>query len=150
MSMRSLNISETPYRGTEVTVDKSQAEVRSLLKGYDIEDMQFTTRRGGLFTLIYARPQELGHLNVYRHEVQSLTDDSQGERQAMRMMYWWMKAKLETVKFGIADFETEFLPYQLISGEEGEVTLAEKVLPQLRAGGTDVEPFRPALPAPRD
>ncbi len=150
MNMRNRSIKETPYRDTEVSVDKSQAEVRSLLKRYDVEDTQFTTRRGGLFTLVYAKPQALGHLNVYRHEVQALTDDPRGERQAMRMMYWWMKAKLETIEFGIADFETEFLPYQLIAGDEGEVTLAEKILPQLRAGGTDTDPFRPALPAPRD
>lgn len=67
----------------------------------------------------------------------------------MRMLYSWAKAKAEIVDFGMVDFETEWLPYQLVSGRDGPVTVAESVLPQLRAGGTDLDPFQAALPAPR-
>ena len=97
--------------------------------------------------MIFARSDTVGHLNVYRIEVHALTPDDQGERQASRMLYWWMKAKIETIKFGLADFDTEMMPYQLISGEHGSQTVAEAVLPQLRAGATDIDPFQPALPA---
>lgn len=144
---RDIPISQTPYRNTKVSMDKSQTEVRGLLRKYGVNDVQNTVRSGGLLSLVFARPDPVGHLNVYRIEVQALTKDEQGERQAARMFYWWMKAKLETISFGIADFETEMLPYQLISGEQGEQTVAEAVLPQLSAGATDIDPFRPALPS---
>ena len=142
-----LPMSQTPYRNTKVSMDKSQSEVRGLLKKYGVHDVQNTVRSGGLLSLIFARPDPVGHLNVYRIEVQALTPDEQGERQASRMLYWWMKAKLETISFGIADFETEMLPYQMISGEQGDQTVAEAVLPQLMAGATIIDPFQPALPS---
>ena len=134
----------TPYEDTKVTPEKSQTAVRRLLRTYDVEDIQFTMRSGGIFQLVFAKPGDAGHLNVYRVVVRSLTFDAKGERQAMRMMWWWMKAKLESIAFGVADFETEWLPYQLVAGGG---TVAESVLPQLQAGGTDVDPFRPALPS---
>ncbi len=142
-----LPLSQTPYRNTKVTTDKSQSEVRALLRKYGVKDVQNTARSGGLLSLIFARPDPVGHLNVYRIEVQALTPDEQGERQASRMMYWWMKWKLEIISFGIVDFETEMLPYQLISGEQGQQTVAEAVLPQLMAGATLIDPFQPALPS---
>lgn len=142
-----LPMSQTPYRSTKVSMDTSQSEVRGLLRKYGVKDVQNTVRSGGLLSLIFARPDPVGHLNVYRIEVQALTKDEQGERQAARMLYWWMKAKLETISFGIADFETEMLPYQLISGEQGHQTVAEAVLPQLSAGATAIDPFQPALPS---
>jgi len=140
-------LKQTPYRNTKVTMDKSQADVRRLLRKYDVRDVQNTVRAKGKLSLTFARPDFVGHLNVYQIEVQALTIDDQGERQASRMLYWWMKWKLEIISFGIADFETEMLPYQLISGEQGHQTVAEAVLPQLMAGATEIDPFQPALPS---
>ena len=141
-----MTMSQTPYRNTKVKMDKSQSEVRGLLKKYGVDDIQNTVRSGGKLSLIFARPDPVGHMNVYRIEVQALTPDTQGEQQASRMLYWWMKAKLETISFGIADFETEMLPYQMIHGEQGDQTVAQAVLPQLKAGATFIDPFQPALP----
>lgn len=140
-------ISQTPYRNTKVTMDKSLAEIRAMLKQYDVNDVSHTVRGDGLITMIFARPDEVGHMSAYKFQVRTLTPDNQGERQIMRMLYWWMKAKLETISFGIADFATEMLPYQLIAGEGGYQTVAESVIPQLKAGGTDIDPFMPALPS---
>ena len=141
------SVDRTPYRGTEVSVDKSQAEMRRLLRKFDVEDLQFTFRASQGIQLVFAKPDQVGHFDTYRLRVQPLTNDDKGERQAMRMMYWWAKAKMETVEFGIADFETEWLPYRLVAGEKGPVTISERLLPQLKAGGTNVDPFKPALPA---
>lgn len=144
---RSTPIEKTPYRDTQVAPEKSQAEVRKLLGMYGVDDIQFTVRGHELLRMVFARSGNLGHMDVYRIEVIPLSQDEKGERQAMRMMYWWMKAKLETIAFGLADFETEWLPYQLIAGHGGPVTVADTILPQLRGGGTSLDPFKPALPA---
>ena len=142
-----MTLEKTPYRDTNVATEKSQTEVRKLLGKYHVDDIQFTVRGHELLQMVFARSGKLGHMDVYRIQVIPLSNDERGERQAMRMMFWWMKAKLETIEFGLANFETEWLPYQLVSGMEGPRTVAETVLPQLQAGGTDVDPFRPALPA---
>ena len=142
-----MTLKNTPYRGTQVSTEKSQTDVRKLLGKYRCDDIQFTIRGHDLLQLVFARSGELGHMNVYQVKVVPLSADEAGERQAMRMMWWWLKTKLETIEFGIVDFETEMLPYQLVIGEHGHQTVAEAVLPQIRAGGTDVDPFRPALPA---
>ncbi len=128
-------------------MDKSQSEVRALLRKYGVNDVQNTVTSGRVLTLKFARPDSVGHLSVYRIQMQSLTTDDQGERQASRMLYWWVKWKLEIISFGIADFETEMLPYQLIAGQQGQQTVAQAVLPQLSAGATDINPFQPALPS---
>lgn len=140
-------LSQTPYRNTKVSMDKSQSEVRGMLRKYGVHDVQNTVRSDGWISVIFARPDKVGHLNVYRIEAQALSIDEQGERQIMRMLYWWVKAKLETISFGIADFETEMLPYQLIAGDSGHQTVAEAVIPQLSAGATAIDPFQPALPS---
>ena len=142
-------LEKTPYRDTQVATEKSQTDVRRLLGKYHVDDIQFTVRGHELLQMVFARPGQFGHMDVYRVQVVPLSNDEKGERQAARMMFWWMKAKLETIEFGLADFETEWMPYQLVSGEDGPRTVAEMVLPQLQAGGTNVDPFRPALPAPR-
>ncbi len=140
-------LSQTAYRDTKVAVDFSQTAVRKLLRKYDVRDVQNTSLHTGMMVLRFARPGEIGNMDVYSVKVQALTPDAQGERQAARMLYWWMKAMLETVAYGIADFNTAFLPYQLVAGEQGEQTVAEAVIPQLRSGATDIDPFRPALPS---
>ena len=140
-------LAKTPYRATAVPADRSQTDLRTLLRRYDVEDLQFTYRRGAGIQLVFARPDEVGHMTAYRLRASLLSDDAQGERQAMRMLYYWTKSKVEVVDFGLADFETEWLPYQLVSGHDGPATVAESILPQLRAGGTEVDPFQPALPS---
>ena len=61
-------------------------------------------------------------MSTYRLRARLLSNDDTGERQAMRMLYWWSKHKLEAIEFGVSDFETEWLPYQLVSGRDGVST----------------------------
>jgi len=44
--------------------------------------------------------------------------DDRQQRQNLRALYWYLKAKIEAIEFGIVDLEQEFLPYMLApSGE---------------------------------
>lgn len=40
------------------------------------------------------------------------TSDKQ-QRQNLRALYWYLKAKIEAIEFGIVDLEREFMPYML-------------------------------------
>ncbi len=35
------------------------------------------------------------------------------QRQNLRALYWYLKAKIEAIEFGIVDLEREFMPYML-------------------------------------
>lgn len=140
-------IENTPYRSTEVPPERSQGEIRKMLAKYNVSDVQFTHEGLKGLKMVMAVSGDEGHMNVYKMEIPFLTKDEIGERQGWRMLYWWMKYKLEAETFTFTDFETEMLPYRLVQTERGPSTIAETVLPQLRAGGTNSDPFRPALPS---
>lgn len=39
--------------------------------------------------------------------------DDRQQRQNLRALYWYLKAKIEAIEFGIVDLEQEFMPYLL-------------------------------------
>lgn len=39
--------------------------------------------------------------------------DERQQRQNLRALYWYLKAKIEAIEFGIVDLEQEFMPYML-------------------------------------
>lgn len=57
----------------------------------------------------------------------------QATRQRWRALGLMVKAKLEAVAAGIATFEEEFLPYTLIPGPDGPVTVANFMEEQIVA-----------------
>ena len=40
-------------------------------------------------------------------------EDEQERKQRLRALYWYLKAKVEAIQFGLVDLEREFLPYLL-------------------------------------
>lgn len=42
--------------------------------------------------------------------------DQREHKQMMRALYWYLKAKVEAIQFGLVDLEREFLPYLLVAG----------------------------------
>lgn len=140
-----------PYGDTKVSAAKSQIAMQVLLKKHGIEDVQFTTTRT-YKQIVFASMDSAGHMNAYRIRVVPKTDwnsavSDQYERQALRMVYWWLKAQLEMIEVGLVDTQGAFLQYQLTAGEDGPMTMGERIIPQLRAAGTEADPFAPAVPA---
>ena len=41
--------------------------------------------------------------------------DERQQRQNLRALYWYLKAKIEAIEFGIVDLEQEFMPYMLVA-----------------------------------
>ena len=116
---------KTPYRGTEVTTGRTQEAIRLLLKKYDAGTTRFTMA-GMHITMEFIR-----HGQGYRIAAESLGLDEKSERQIWRVVFYWLKSKLEVVNFGLMEFETEFLPYALISGGQ---TVNEAISPRLAVG----------------
>lgn len=65
--------------------------------------------------------------------------------QSMRILYWYLKSKLEAVLFGLNDATKEFLSEVLISLPGGQqTTVGEHIIDQVKDSKI------PSLPAPRE
>ena len=58
-------------------------------------------------------------------------DGDKQRKQRLRALYWYLKAKVEAIQFGIVDLEQEFLPYLLTASGR---TVYEDLPPESRTG----------------
>lgn len=125
-----LKFNRPPYADTSVNADKTQQDITALLRkygvsqinwqiDYDMEQVQLD------FVIDYQKP---GDQQVHRIAVRvkppmfaaarRTWDERAGKHvkkelanwaQSMRLLYYWIKAKLEAVSFGLNSVEKEFL-----------------------------------------
>lgn len=131
-----------PYDRTEVTVIKSQNDIQQLLLEYGAEGIQWIVFRDDLPRLAFIIE---ANINGTRKKVGVQIDapiirpknSPQGinYKQSMRVMYWYVKSKLEAVAYGVKTFEKEFLDdivYRLPDGRE--VKVGDLMLKQVAEG----------------
>ena len=114
-----------PYDYTQVTTAKSQEQIKKLLAEHGVTIVRITSFPSTAVLEFIKKVGAEQHVpyrislrpNVRRDVNAALWDRS--ERQVWRVAYWWLKAKLEAVKFGLVEFEQEMLPYMLVSGAGG-------------------------------
>ena len=125
-----LKLTKPPYADTKVEADKTQQEITSLLRkygvsqinwqvNYDLEQVQldfiieYTKQEDQMIHRIAVRVKPPmfaatrrtwdSKLGKYRKE------DMANWAQSMRLLFHWIKAKLEAVSFGLNSVEKEFL-----------------------------------------
>jgi len=147
-----------PYAGTEVDPHKSKVQIENLLRKYGVEGVQWSEIWSQNVVemkfpledekhrpvLVRLRPPpfsvkrktwnaEKGHYEMV---------DAPNWAQSYRLLYNYLKTKLEAVAFGLRDVEEEFLADILVRGPDGrEATVKELVDQQIDAGQ-----IRPMLP----
>ncbi len=126
-----------PYRDTRVTWLQTQGYVTALLAKYGIHETRFTNY-GGHAYVEFILPKEGWPVRL---SIPVDLQDQRGTNARWRMLYWYLKAKLEAMKFGITDFKTEWLPFIAI----GDRTVAEGLLPELERRGLKGEAFKALL-----
>ncbi len=145
---------KAPYQNTSVDFQKSQQQITRLLEAYGCEGVQWTT----LF-----KPPQVEVKFVLETEIEGskkkiaikmkppvfVKRSRSGKHvanlnQSLRLLYWYLKTKLEAISFGLVSVEHEFLSdivYQLPDGTEktiGEVMVKElgsSDMPKLRSEG---------------
>lgn len=150
----------SPYaEGTEVPVERSKAELEKLLRkhgadsflsGWDAGAIYIGFVKGGRQVKIRIPIPSKDDPAVqttpsgkYRRTDKGIEEAWQGFlRQRWRALVLVVKAKLEAVAAGVAEFETEFLGHLVLPGGQ---TVAEVVVPRL----ADLERIA-ALPAGHD
>jgi len=126
-------MSKQPYQNTKVFWLKTQGHITALLAKYGIVETRFTNY-GGHAYIEFILPKERWPVRL------NILVDLQNQRETntrWRMLFWYLKGKLEAMKFGITDFKTEWLPFIAI----GDKTVAEGLLPELERRGLRGEAF---------
>lgn len=126
--------SKQPYRDTKVTWMETQSYITALLIKYGITETRFTNY-GGHAYLEFILPKEGWPVRL---SIPVDLQDQRGTNARWRMLFWYLKAKLEAMKFGITDFKTEWLPFIAI----GDKTVAEGLLPELERRGLTGQAFK--------
>jgi len=147
-----------PYATTGIPPEKTQFEITKMLKEFGCEAIRWTELKGELPVLEFSFEVEIrGVLKKVGVQVKPTrimvkkgpTYDRKivsNDAQSMRLLFWWLKSKLEAVMFGLESFEREFMSHVLFRlpsgetkqlGEEMERALAEGESPTMRLLGEE-------------
>jgi len=127
---------------TEVPADRSKSEIEKILARYGAEGFAYMTdakraavafqanNRNVRFILPLPDFSEVTKTPKGRARREQVADQAYAQevRRRWRALALSIKAKLETVESGIAEFETEFMPYVVMPNGK---TVAESVAPMI-------------------
>lgn len=146
---------DPPYAGTVVAPDRTLAQVQELLFEYGCEAVQVTRDQLGRVELRFAVEVEVQGvhrkiavriepplLTVTRGKGRGKTTYSDPAR-SYRLLYWYLKSKLEAISYGLVSAEKEFFSQVLISLASGETKTIGEVTEQAFAQGDSL--FLPGI-----
>lgn len=151
-----------PYQGTQVSAEKTKFQISELLKKYGVEGQRWTEYHSETvlefilsvevqgtqkeITIKVQPPQileerRLWNKNTGRTEKMKV----QNEAVSMRLLFHWLKSKLEAVSWGLVSAEKEFLSNIMMRLPEGETTVGERLESMIHEGNLE----KNLLPAPK-
>jgi hypothetical protein len=110
-------MSLSSYANTSVTPARSKEQIEELLIKVGAVGFRWSSRT----TLPGEEILEAGLEWNGREVAFRLTvtyEDDRERKQRLRALYWYLKAKVEAIMFGLVDLEREFLPYLLTADGE--------------------------------
>ncbi|RLI09925.1 hypothetical protein DRO42_02885 [Candidatus Bathyarchaeota archaeon] len=126
-----------PYRDTKVSVERTKAQIMELLRSYGVEGIQWTEYRGeeDLKFIVQAEvkgvkrelmiqvkpPQMFTRRRVKGRGLVTVPH----RKQAYRLLYYWLKSKLEAVMWGLSSIEQEFLSQVTVALPDGSTTVGD-------------------------
>lgn len=143
-----------PYSTTEVTVGRSQDQIRELLRSAGALGVQFEedwgdppkcrvrfvwpTDQETVTVRLEVTPKPPGDDPSQRAQRKRLhVDANQRQRQAWRGLAWYLESTLKAATFGLMRFEDVFLSF--IEDPSGR-TIGDVLIPQIRSGHLELEP----------
>lgn len=132
-----------PYAGTQVDAYNSQVKITKLLESFGIEGVQWTTLfREGKVELRFPIETEIDgvkknfmvklqppslkekHRTYDPVKGRHVVEEAPNWSQSMRLLYWYVKSKIEAIAYGLVSAEEEFLSdivYALPDGQESTI-----------------------------
>jgi len=150
-----------PYSNTPVSASRSQEQIDHLLQRFGATGTNWTKLfdkgrveltfgvRGkdgnNILVKVVAPILTNKHRNWDPETGKSEKVDAPNWAQSMRLLYYYVKAKLEAVKVGLREFEEEFMADTLVQDATGRtVRVAEIVLPAIAEGDGRLKLTAPA------
>lgn len=141
-----------PYKGTAMSVERSKGQITELLRSYGAEGVAWmdnfqtgqvnlrfvVSRTDGRQTAYSITPAAFKEKHPTYNAVKGRTEivEAPNWPRAMRLLYAWLKTKLESIAFGLTEVEEEFLAQMVVRDAQGqEATAGELVLNALEVGG---------------
>ncbi len=159
-----------PYKDSELDPDHSIADINKLLRKYGIDDYQWTTLWGeGVIELKVmiettgpdGKPRKIGIKvtpPIFKSKRRTwdakkgryVTQELPNYSQAMRLLFHWLKIKIEAVAFGLKEVEEEFMSDLIVRGPDGRESTIGKVFKPQITNGVATLPSLPSRSEPED
>lgn len=126
---------EAPYKTTTVPWERTKGQIEKLLNDYGVEGTQWTNYKGkedlkfivnaevqGVYRELMIQvepPQMFIRKRVPRQGMVKM----ENKNQAYRLLYYWIKSKLEAVMWGLSTIEKEFLSQVTVALPDGTTTV---------------------------
>jgi hypothetical protein len=104
----------TPYRGTKVQAEKSQSDIKKMLKSYGATMFQFGEAEysgQGAYVGEVLVVLEFIRAGLKIRVIAPYDGSEREERRIWRVLYWGLKARMEAVDHGVETFEQAFLSH---------------------------------------
>jgi hypothetical protein len=128
-----------PYKNTAIPPERTKAEIEKLLRVHGITDTQWTSYQGETTlrfvwhltvkgvekeVLFQFKPPTIEvKKNIYsRTDQRSIRAITQLQAASYRLLFWYLKNKLDAVKYGLESMEKEFLSHAVVSLPNGQQT----------------------------
>ena len=143
-----------PYMDTAVPYERTKAEIEILLKSYGIKNIRWTTLEGQDDTLefiieaeVQGVKKQLGvavrppHI-VIKKKLHGKLVDTENINQEYRLLFHWIKSKIEAVVWGLSTIEKEFLSEVLMKLPNGQQsTVGDVVVDLMSKNAVESLPF---------
>jgi hypothetical protein len=139
-------LAKIPYANTEIAPERTKAEIEKLLKQNGVEDIQWTTIKGEttlkFFWEITMKGEKKRILFEFKppyipakrrtwqnNHYEMITVNL--ESQSFRLLWHYLKNKLDAVRWGLVSMEKEFLSQALVSLPNGTTTTIGEQITQV-------------------
>ena len=143
-----------PYSDSKADPEKTQGQINTLLREYGVQKVQWTTEYDlgkvelsfMVDAIIHERQTTIAIKILPPVFVQTRRtwNSKKGYyekiplpnwAQSFRMLYWWLKAKLEAVAYGLTTVEQEFLSQVVLTDQSGmSVTVGQALTENIATG----------------
>jgi hypothetical protein len=121
-----------PYRETSVSVERSQNRINELLYNYEIKRIAWASEKDTFLMLRFVIPKNNNNGIPVKIKL-TLLQDKKGKllpEATYRMLYYYVKSKLEAVKYGMESIEESFMANIMVDSSRQFKDIAFQQLPK--------------------
>lgn len=132
---------EPPYADTVVPYEKTKAQIETILKSYGVKGIRWTSMEGADDVLefiavadIHGVKKQIGiavrppHIYIKKRYPGKGLVNTENINQEYRLLFYWIKSKIEAVMWGLSTIEKEFLSDVTMKLPDGRTTSVGEIV----------------------